>query len=742
MTVLAFLVAVAAQAAVVDAAHRGVAGAGQPRTYRTVAAALAAAPRRSPTPHVILIRKGRYYEKLSVEKANIEFRGEHRDSTILTYDAAAGQRDAQGREWTTPGSATLRIAAPGFRLSNMTVENGFDYMANYRKPAGDPSKLVGSQGVAVHLDAGSDRAQFRDCNLVGHQDTLFPNAGRSFFWRCTISGSVDFIFGAGTALFYDSDIISRDRGSRTNNGYIAAPSTNIANPYGLIFLNSRLRKDSSMAANTVTLGRAWHPQGDPSAAGTAVYLHTWMDDHIGAKGWETMFSTNPAGVRTEHKPEEHRFFEYGSRGPGAVASESRRQLSDAAARAYRIERIFDGWVPLAIRQTDTLLAASRIALLPASERAAWQQYIARSQQLRRRDRDSLAAERRGLTGEPKMPPVHSGFFVTDSMTPEWYKSAHAKMLADYIVSYQTPAGGWSKRMAFTRVREKGESFVSEGNSGWVGTIDNGGTTEQLTFLLGAINAHNDAQHRQSFLRGLEYLLTAQMPSGCWPQVFPLVGSYHDAATFNDEAMPHVLEILQQVPSLTFVPAAQKARAASAVRRGIDCILKAQVVVNGQKTGWGAQHDPITFEPVKARAYEHASLSGREGASVVNFLMTIPNPSREIITAVESAIAWFKRSAIYGYHYQPGGQLTPREGAGPIWARFYEIETNRPIFSDRDGIIKYSLAEMGDSERVRSYGWYTDEPQTTLRRYERWKRPSTSVRGRQHPPTAVNIRSFY
>ena len=315
------------------------------KMYRTLAAAVAEVPADNIEPFVISLRNGRYHEKLTIDKPFVQLIGESRDGTILTYDAAAGHSSPAGTPWTTHGSYTLRITAPGFRLENMTVENAFDYMTNYRKASDDPTKLVGSQGVAVMLDAGSDRAVFRNCTIRGHQDTLFPDAGRSYFTRCTISGSVDFIFGAGRAVFDDVDVISRDRGSQSNNGYITAPSTNINQPYGLVFINSRLKKEPGMAANTVVLGRPWHPQGDPNAIGSAVFINTWMDDHIGAKGWDNMFSTDPTGKRTEHLAAETRFLEFGSTGPGAVSSPTRRSLSVNDLDKYTIIRVLDGWDP-------------------------------------------------------------------------------------------------------------------------------------------------------------------------------------------------------------------------------------------------------------------------------------------------------------------------------------------------------------------------------------------------------------
>jgi pectinesterase len=332
----------------VDARHAGADGqvvSGMP-VYRTIGAALAAAPADGARAFVIAIRNGRYREKLSIQKPNIHLIGESRDGTVLTYDVAAGHLSPGGWPYGTRGSWTLHVAAPGFRLERMTVENAFDYMANAAKPDSDSTRLRGTQAVAVMLDEGSDRAVFRDCRLSGHQDTLFPNAGRAYFQRCEILGSVDFIFGAGRAVFDDCDIVSRDRGSPSNNGYVTAPSTPIAQLYGFVFIGGRLRKETpAMAPNSVTLGRPWHPSGRPDAIGSAVFIGTWMDDHVGAQGWSPMTSTAAAGTRVEHPPEHARFFEHGTTGPGAVASPTRRVLDDEQAASYAIPLVFDGWDP-------------------------------------------------------------------------------------------------------------------------------------------------------------------------------------------------------------------------------------------------------------------------------------------------------------------------------------------------------------------------------------------------------------
>jgi pectinesterase len=332
----------------VDARHTGADGevVGALPTYRSIGAAVAAAPADGREAFVIAVRNGRYREKLSIDKPNIHLVGESRDRTVLTYDVAAGHRSPGGWQYGTRGSWTLRVAAPGFRMERMTVENAFDFMENAARPEGDSTKITGTQAVAVMLDSGSDRAVFRDCRLSGHQDTLFPNAGRAYFQRCEILGSVDFIFGAGRAVFDDCDIVSRDRGGATSNGYITAPSTPISQPYGFLFVGGRLRKETpGMAPNSVTLGRPWHPSGRPDAIGGAVFIGVWMDDHVGATGWSPMNSTDAAGHRVENRPEDARFFEFGSTGPGAVASPSRRVLTPEQAAELTILRVLDGWDP-------------------------------------------------------------------------------------------------------------------------------------------------------------------------------------------------------------------------------------------------------------------------------------------------------------------------------------------------------------------------------------------------------------
>lgn len=317
-------------------------------TFRTVGAAVASLPPNGAERQIVFVRNGRYREKLTLEVPRLTLVGESRDSTVLTYDAYAGQTTPSGGTWGTRHSATLRVVAPDFRAEHLTVENAFDYLANMRKPAGDPTKVVGSQGVALALDSGSDRAAFEDVRLVGHQDTLFPNAGRSWFHRSRIEGSVDFIFGAGVAVFEECDVVSRDRSS-ANNGYVTAPSTPGAQPVGLLFVRSRLLKETpAVRANSVALGRPWRPFADRTLVPSAVFVDTWMDDHVGARGWDRMGMTDSTGQRLWSEPGDARFFEVRSTGPGAVPGPNRRVLAGAEAARYTVPAALGDWRPYAL----------------------------------------------------------------------------------------------------------------------------------------------------------------------------------------------------------------------------------------------------------------------------------------------------------------------------------------------------------------------------------------------------------
>jgi pectinesterase len=316
-------------------------------TFATIGEALATVPENNKERFIIYIRKGRYYEKLTVDQANVYILGENRDETIISYDATGDTPNPNGGRYGTWGCSTLRITAPDFQAENLTIQNGFNYSANALKSEDDPTKVHNPQAVALMTDSASDRAVFRNCIIRGYQDTFFANAGRHYLYQCRIMGHVDFIFGAGQVVFEDCDIVSRNRKGKNPTGYVTAPSTPIMFPYGFLFINCRLIKEEpEIPKGSVRLGRPWHPNADPHISGSAVFIHCYMDDHIGPEGYATISSADSTGNRIWFDLEaDSRFFEYLSYGPGDIKSPNRPTLDSAAAKWYTADQVLDGWIP-------------------------------------------------------------------------------------------------------------------------------------------------------------------------------------------------------------------------------------------------------------------------------------------------------------------------------------------------------------------------------------------------------------
>jgi hypothetical protein len=441
------------------------------------------------------------------------------------------------------------------------------------------------------------------------------------------------------------------------------------------------------------------------------------------------------------------------------------------------------------------LTRARVMQLPAAKRGPWLAYLERSAAQMRADKAGLAAERVGMK---ELPPLPKQGFSARSIPlhrdAEFYKSDEAKHIGDVIVSFQTPGGGWSKNLDMSgEPRQPGQLYATanlapvEGQADdfdkpldpawhYISTLDNDATNTELHFLAelsAALPGKDGDKYRAAALKGFEYLLRAQYPNGGWPQVWPLEGGYHDAITFNDDAVTESAEVLTAVakgervtsepeamdPEMvaamkrmgrdvpeqhavaedyTFVPAALRARAKLAVAKALECILATQLRVpaeDGKGTVlavWAQQNDSLTLAPVSARNYEMPALSSGESASVMLYLMELPKPSAAVVRSIDAAAAWFEAHKIMGFVYSggrntPGGRaLHATPGAGPIWARYYSLTTGKPIFGDRDKTIHDDVAELS-LERRNGYGWYGAEPAKALREYAEWRKAGNRKR---------------
>jgi PelA/Pel-15E family pectate lyase len=320
--------------------------------------------------------------------------------------------------------------------------------------------------------------------------------------------------------------------------------------------------------------------------------------------------------------------------------------------------------------------------------------------------------------------------------PDWYASDEAIRIADNVLLYQRETGGWHKNIDMAqRLTEQEQNEISKQKKEDDSTIDNGATYTQLQYLARVYTANKLARHKAAFLTGVDYLLKAQYPNGGWPQYYPRLTGYYKHITFNDDAMIGVMKLLNDIAKkkadYTFIDEDRRLKAEKAVKKGIEVILKTQVIVDGKRTVWGAQHDEVTLAPAAARKFEPVSLCSRESVGIVRFLMSIDKPDARVSEAIEGAITWFEKTKISGLSWTPQRDTTSGRGfshvlvkdpqASPIWARFYEIGTDRPIFAGRDASIRYSVTEI-EEERREGYAWYGSEPVKLLNEdYPAWKK---------------------
>ena len=232
----------------------------------------------------------------------------------------------------------------------------------------------------------------------------------------------------------------------------------------------------------------------------------------------------------------------------------------------------------------------------------------------------------------------------------WYGTSDALRIADNVLLYQRESGGWPKNIDMAAPlsdREREQLIRKKGATD--STIDNGATYTQLVFLAKVHELQPRSIHREAFLKGFDYLLKAQYDNGGWPQFYPDLSDYYRHITFNDGAMIGVMKLLRDVadgkPTYSFIDEERRVKAEKAVQKGIEIILKTQLIVDGHRTVWCAQYDEVTLQPAAARKYELVSLSGGESVDIVRFLMSIPKPSATVIDSIEGAVAWFQKSKL-------------------------------------------------------------------------------------------------
>lgn len=659
---LTILVLLAAQTIFAQKADLTVAADGS-GDFKTVQEAIDKVPENNKKRFTILIKPGVYQEqvKIPATKPYISLIGEKAETTKITFKISNKEAGS------TSAAFAFYVAGHDFYAENLTFENSFG---------------LGSQAVAVVSDA--DRAIFSKCRFLAWQDTLYTRRGRQYFKDSYIEGSVDFIFGQATAVFENSQIHSK------TNGYVTAPMRFAADePSGLVFDNCKLTAESTVKG--VYLGRPWR------AFGRTVFLNTEMGEFIKPEGWHNW-------GKTENEQTAY-FAEYKSSGKGGN-QENRvkwmHQLSESEAQQFTAENFLKG--------SDRWNPKGGYSTISSQTPEAFK-------------------------------PVEWGSAIL-KIKPIWYPTDEAVTIANQLVVYQKENGGWEKNInnaELLTVKEK-EVLIKKKSENKETTIDNRTTFSHIAYLAKVITALSKSGptrweipvFKESFFKGLDYLLKMQYENGGFPQFYPLKKGYYTHITYNDDAMIGVLNAFQDIANkqedYLFVDEERRSLVEKGFNKGLALTLQLQVVIDGKKTIWAAQYDENTLKPTNARAYEPASLSGGESVNIVRFLMSIKNPDAQTIEAVEAAIEWYRQNKLEGVRLERKQtdegwkySLIKDSAATPLWGRFYQIETMKPIFVGRDAVIKYDISKIAP-ERAGGYTWLVSNPLGLIEKeYPKWKK---------------------
>lgn len=351
-----------------------------------------------------------------------------------------------------------------------------------------------------------------------------------------------------------------------------------------------------------------------------------------------------------------------------------------------------------------------------------------------------------LNLEPFFDSAHHWYDINDDhkiISPlpdqERYNSSDIKEIADNIILFQKVNGGWTKNYDMRSIlTEEQKQAVINAKEETNTTFDNGATHSQVQYLADVYYKTGIDKYKEACMKGIEFILEAQYDNGGFPQYYPDKSGYRKYITFNDGAMIGVMGVLHRIvmnkPEYSFVDSL-RSKVKQAFYKGIDCILKCQIIENGVKIAWCQQHDNVDFRPQNARTFEPAAICNGESTGIVLLLMQLDNPSDEVINSIQSAIKWFEQSKIYGikvewvdsahadykYRSTDKDKIVVKDPDAPvIWARFYELSTHKPMFCGRNKKIVYTLAEVERERRV-GYRWYLDWCKEVLKIYPAWQK---------------------
>jgi len=280
-------------------------------------------PNGKPGRVYIEIAPGVYHERVIVTQnhSNITLVGMGKTPADVVITNSLNAKQAGGTFFTE----TVEINGAGFEADNITFEN-----------------TAGNTGQAVAAAVRADKAVFKHCRFLGHQDTLFADYGRQYYVDSYIEGGVDFIFGNATAVFDHSEIHAN------GPGYLTAQSrTSPRQTTGYVIIDSKVTsgiepangETSPLRRDTISLGRPWRPYS------RVVYINTELPADVIPDGWNVWGKTD--SVPQAYYAESH------STGPGANAAARvswSHQLTPRQAAQFRPREFLAGvdhWDPIA-----------------------------------------------------------------------------------------------------------------------------------------------------------------------------------------------------------------------------------------------------------------------------------------------------------------------------------------------------------------------------------------------------------
>ena len=324
-----------------------------------------------------------------------------------------------------------------------------------------------------------------------------------------------------------------------------------------------------------------------------------------------------------------------------------------------------------------------------------------SEDLKTREGEGRANDDTVWVQPPGTPTVGLAFLDAYKATGDKYYLDLAKQAGHCLVRGQLRSGGWDYRIVFdkkgrTRYAYRVDEPIQGKSQRNTSTLDDNTTQAALRLLMAldeTLDRSDEAIH-QAAMTGLGTLLKIQYPIGAWPQRFveppdpdkypvrkasypeswsrtyPKV-DYRNFYTFNDNAMSDVIDVMFRAAKLY-----QDERYRKAAQRAGDFMIVAQMPQ--PQPGWAQQYDP-DMHPAWARKFEPASITGGESQGVMRTLMQVYRHTgdKKYLEPIPRALAYYRKSA------RPDGRL----------ARFYELQTNRPLYFTKDYQLTYSDADM-------------------------------------------------